>query len=144
MIDSVVKELQKRKLNNIADVQALVGKASKRAYKKRQTSQAPQVAPTSQETPVEASKGLPGLQAELSETDAKIASLVGAQMGLQKIVAEGNNLPPERILKTEHLSLGIPVGVSHEEVKKMALMLLEFAATKMAEVVEAKAEGLAH
>lgn len=101
----LVAELTKRKLDNISVVKASSGKPAVRAYTKR----VGHVQPT--------------------EAELKLAERVA---GTPAPVSAVQALPPERVLHTEHMTCAIPLDVTQEEVKAMALKLLEFAATVMA------------
>lgn len=130
-IELLVKELEKRKLDSIDAVKKAVGKPATRAYKPRQQAPATQGAPQAQLSAEGASRGLPG-----DATDQAIAALVGSNIDMQRAVRmAATPVPPERVLKTEHLVCTIPFEATQEEVKSLALMLLEFSTTKMGAAV---------
>lgn len=121
MIDALVKELETRGLDNITAVKEASGKPATRQYKKKAAPQMP--APT--------------------ETDMKLANEIGAGIAGRKALESAatspvsmtrrivDQLPPERIIRTEHIFCAIPLDATQDEVKALALSLLEFATTKM-------------
>lgn len=114
MIAALVAELEARKLDSITAVKEASGKPAVRQYKRR-------VVP-----------------AEPSAADAALAKDV--DQGIQARQAAANVvqhrrvvdlLPPERVIRTEHITCAIPMDATQDEVKTLALNLLEFATTKM-------------
>lgn len=122
MVGGIVKHLEKRKVDSIAAINALVGKAAVRPYTRRKP-----VASTTPVPQVDLSKTGPSLAEKM------VSDLVSAGIDTQRAVSTAMTavLPPERVLKTERLVCAIPLDATADEVKNMALMLLEFATSKM-------------
>lgn len=120
----LVKELEKHKLDNISLVKAYVGKPQTRTYTKR--TPAP-TAPTPEQMK---------LANEIAGTKTGVESGGTAtpqvQTGHQNRRAE-DRLPDERILRTDHLTVAIPMDATPDELKAMALKLIEFAASAAAQ-----------
>lgn len=122
-IATLVKELEKRKMDNISMVKSQAGKPQVRAYKRKEPAQA---------GPSDADKALAN---QIAATQTGVASggtgtpLVSTGHQLRRSV---DKLPDERILRTEHIVCAIPMDATQDEVKALALKLLEFATTALA------------
>ena len=117
MIEALVVKLETRKFDSISAIKAASGKPLVREYKKK--------------APAEA---LPKPTAEELALANQVAATGNARRETQGIVQHRrviDLLPPERVLRTEHLSCAIPLDATQDEVKDLALKLLAFAATLM-------------
>lgn len=114
----LVKELEKRKLDNISVVKASAGKPQTRTYTKR-TPAAPQLT----EADKKLANDIAGTKTGV-ETGGTGAPQVQTGPLLRRAV---DKLPPERILRTDHLTVAIPLDATADEIKAMALKMLEFA-----------------
>lgn len=117
----LVKELEKHKLDNISLVKAYVGKPAVRTYTRRQ--------------PTDAEKELANRVANTPITGGDSggtgqAKPVVVQTGPQLRRAQ-DQLPPERVLRTDHIVCAIPMDATQDEIKALALKLLEFATTQV-------------
>lgn len=124
-IATLVKELEKRKLDNISLVLAAAGKPEKRQYTKRKES-----APAQAGGPSDADKAY---MKELNKDSAVNSGGTGVVVQTGSLTRRATDrLPDERILRTDHITVAIPLDATQDEVKALALKLLEFATTALA------------
>lgn len=120
MIEALVHELEARNLDNITAVKEAAGKPVVRQYTKKA-----KPAQTPDPVDVELGKQIDGnLEAR------KVIEKAGEPVSQTRRIVD--QLPPERVLRTQHIFCPIPIDATQDEVKALALMLLEFATTKMA------------
>jgi hypothetical protein len=139
-INEVALRLEKQKLDSIEAVRKLVNRTpAPRAKPANVVTHAaaaatPAPAPAAQEGgPTEAEKALSaevakGIEARQATGPAPVAP------GSRRLE---DTLPPERVLKTEHLTLAIPMEATKAELMKLATDILAFAATMQESAVAA-------
>ncbi len=116
MIEALVVKLEARKFDSISAIKAAAGKPMVRQYKKKAA-------------PVEAQPTAEELA--LSNQVAAVGEARRTTQGVAQHRRVVDLLPPERVIRTEHITCAIPLDATQAEVKSLALSLLEFATTQM-------------